>query len=189
MIDQIQKKRRERVHWYPYSAAEAVFRSAPGAGSPRPGCRLRPQRLEEVERRDLAIARAARSASATILRTRGVTRMPSHSRSSPVPSVRRTSACTSRTSMPSASSRSQDRRVALFEQGYQQMFGTDVVVAVVTALLFGDAKHAPRGRTKFREQACSAAPVCERNEVGGNWSGRLDSNQRPLRPERSALPS
>ena len=41
------------------------------------------------------------------------------------------------------------RRIALFEQGNQQVLGTDVIVAVVAALLFGDAQHAPRGWAKF----------------------------------------
>jgi hypothetical protein len=41
--------------------------------------------------------------------------------------------------------RAQNRAVALFEERDQQVFGADVVVAMVAALLFGYPKDAPRG--------------------------------------------
>src|SRR5579862_3545873 len=78
----------------------------------------------------------------------------------------------------------ENRRIALFKQGDQQVLGTNVIVTVIAALLLGYTKHAPRGGIEPRKQACStgSGSVAE-------ISGRLDSNQRPLRPERSALPS
>jgi hypothetical protein len=42
--------------------------------------------------------------------------------------------------------RAKDRSVAFFEQGDQQVFGADVIVTVVPALLLGYPKDAPRGR-------------------------------------------
>ena len=72
------------------------FASPRGAGSRRPDCRPRdaePRIGRSARSRDFA---ARSSASETILRTRGVTKMPSQTRSSPLPSVRRTSAWTSR---------------------------------------------------------------------------------------------
>jgi hypothetical protein len=42
----------------------------------------------------------------------------------------------------------QRRRIALFEQGDQQVLGADVVVAVVSALLLSYSKHASCGWIK-----------------------------------------
>ena len=93
------------------------YEAPPLGGEFRPrGCRLRraaPRRGRSARSRG---PRPGVRQGRSILRTRGVTRMPSQSRSSPVPSARRTSACTSRTSMPSASSALRDPAVALLEQ-------------------------------------------------------------------------
>ncbi len=53
--------------------------------------------------------------------------------------------------------------VLLFEQCEQHMFGTDVIVIVVAALLLGGAKNAARCRAEMREQTCGA---CEVKVVG-----------------------
>jgi hypothetical protein len=44
--------------------------------------------------------------------------------------------------------RAQNVRVALFEQRDQYMFGADVIMVVIAALLLGYAQHAPRGGVK-----------------------------------------
>ena len=74
--------------------------------------------------------------------------------------------------MPPASRRAQNRGIALLEQRNQQVLGTDVVMAVIAALLLGDAKHAPRCRAKFREQAGSGFGFGQDGKSGrfrGDW--------------------
>ena len=48
------------------------------------------------------------------------------------------------------------RRVVLFQQCDQQMLGTDVVVVMIAALLFGCTQDPPRGGVKLREQSLSS---------------------------------
>ena len=50
-------------------------------------------------------------------------------------------------------------------------------------------KKATRPRAIPTMALLRGARIAERARSRGAWSGRLDSNQRPLRPERSALPN
>ncbi len=77
-----------------------------------------------------------------ILRTRGVTRIPSHKRSSPAPKM------TPHVGVQLAHVDTigvkvvRELRVAFFEQRHHQVLGTDVIMVVVTAFLFGNAQDA-----------------------------------------------
>ena len=136
------------------------------------------KRCQEIDRIDLGVRRPARPASATILRTRG-----RHQDALPQPflagpSVRRTSACTSRTSIPSASRARRICRVALLEQRYQQVLGTDVVMAVVAALLLGGTQYAPRSGAESLEHVSHVGLIQtglrtiarrERAKYRGDW--------------------
>ncbi len=156
-----------------------------GAESPRPASAFSAQRFEQIERLDVAVLRTLARPRVTILRTRGVTRMPSHRRSSPVPSARADFGVDFADVDAVGVERGHDRRVALLEERDEQMLGADVVMAVIAALLLGYAEHAPRSGVEIAKTTGLPGSL----ECSGKISGRLDSNERPLRPERSALPS
>ncbi len=84
--------------------------------------------------------------------TRGVMRMPSHSRSSPVPMALRTSSMIERRASAACGQPRFDRGVALFEQRQQQMPDADIVVVVVSARLLCRAQDAFSCRIEASEQ-------------------------------------
>src|ERR1700729_1962493 len=64
--------------------------------------------------------------------------------------------------------RVQRRRVALLEESGQQVFGADVVMAMVAALLLGDAEHAPCRRIEIGEQMGPSASAGRRERYRGD---------------------
>ncbi len=131
---------------------ERCFAWRPGAGSPPPSCRLRAAAL----RRD---------------RCGPISRSPARScaRVDDSPHARRDQNAFPQTILAGAERSAdlgvhlgnvdavgvegrQSLWVALLEQCHEQVFGADVIVAVVTALLLGNPKHAPRRGVKVGKQ-------------------------------------